>query len=173
MDVFEAISGRRSVRSFRADGVSDDFVKRLLEAARWAPSAGNVQPWDFVVVRKPDMKRALGEAAYGQAFIEAAPLVIAVCADERRSSRAYGARGKNLFCIQDTAAAVQNILLAAYSMGLGTCWVGAFDEEAVRGVLRVPDGVRPVALVPVGHPARVLGTRNRRPVSEVVHKEVF
>jgi nitroreductase len=78
-----------------------------------------------------------------------------------------------LFCIQDTAAAVQNILLAAYSMGLGTCWVGAFDEEDVRGVLRVPDGVRPVALVPVGHPAGVSGTRSRRPVSEVAHEEVF
>jgi nitroreductase len=66
MDVFDAISGRRSVRSFRADAVSDDDVKRFLEAAHWAPSAGNVQPWEFVVVRKPEMKRALAEAAYGQ-----------------------------------------------------------------------------------------------------------
>jgi nitroreductase len=173
MDVFEAISSRRSVRSFRADAVSDDDVKRLLEAAHWAPSAGNVQPWEFVVVRKPEMKRALAEAAYGQGFIETVPLVIAVCADEGRSSRAYGARGETLFCIQDTAAAVQNILLAAYSMGLGTCWVGAFDEEDVRIILRVPHGVRPVALVPVGHPAGVSGTRSGRPVSEVAHEEVF
>jgi nitroreductase len=173
MDVLEAVSGRRSVRSFRADTVSNDEVGRLLEAACWAPSAGNVQPWEFVLVRKPETKGALSEAAFGQSFIEAAPLVIAVCADEQRSNRSYGVRGKDLFCIQDTAAAVQNILLAAYSMGLGTCWVGAFDEKRVRRVLRVPEGVRPVALVPVGYHAGVSGMRIRRPVSEVVHEEVF
>jgi nitroreductase len=173
MDVLEAISGRRSVRSFTDAAVSDDQLDRILGAARWAPSAGNVQPWEFVVVRKPEEKRALCEAAFGQMFVEAAPLLIVVCADERRSGRSYGSRGKDLFCIQDTAAAVQNILLAAYSMGLGTCWVGAFDEKRVRGVLGVPEGVRPVALVPVGYSAGASGMRTRRPVSEVVHKEVF
>jgi nitroreductase len=173
MDAFEAISGRRSVRSFGADTVSDDDVDRLLDAARWAPSAGNVQPWEFVVVKKPEAKSALSEAAFSQMFIESAPLVIVVCADERRSSRTYGARGKNLYCIQDTAAAVQNILLAAYSMGLGACWVGAFEEKKVVRVLKAPDGVRPVALVPVGHPAGASGTRSRRSASEVVHEEVF
>jgi nitroreductase len=106
-------------------------------------------------------------------FIEAAPVVIVVCADERRCSRRYGARRKNLFCIQDTAAAVQNILLAAYAMGLGTCWVGAFDEEVVKGALKVPDDVRPVALIPVGYAAGASEMRRRRPVSEVMHKEVF
>jgi nitroreductase len=173
MDVFDAISGRRSARSFRTDAVSDDDVERLLDAAHWAPSAGNVQPWEFVLVRQAEVKRALSEAAFGQLFIEEAPLVIVVCADEHRSSRTYGARGKNLYCIQDTAAATQNILLAAYSLGLGACWVGAFEEKKVIRALRVPDGVRPVALVPLGHPARASGTRSRRPVSEIVHEEVF
>jgi nitroreductase len=173
MEVFEAISRRRSVRSYKPDAVSDGDVERLLEAAHWAPSAGNVQPWEFVVVRKPEARRALAEAAFGQLFIEAAPLVIVMCADERRSSRSYGSRGRNLFCIQDTAAAVQNILLAACSMGLGTCWVGAFEEAWVRKVLRIPYGVRPVAIIPVGYPSGAVGTRSRRPVPEVVHEEVF
>jgi len=173
MDVLEAISSRRSVRSFKTGTVSDDEARTLLEAAHWAPSAGNIQPWEFILVRKPETKRALSEAAFDQSFIEAAPLVVVVCADEQRSIQSYGLRGKNLFCIQDTAAAVQNILLCACSLGLGTCWVGAFEEQKVRRVLRVPDGVRPVALVPMGYPAKAPGAGSRRPLSEVVHEEVF
>lgn len=82
-------------------------------------------------------------------------------------------RGRTLYCIQDTAAAAQNIHLAAYSFGLGTCWVGAFDEDEARRILRIPLGVRPVALIPVGYPAEAPMTRARRPVDEIVHRELF
>jgi nitroreductase len=173
VDVFEAIRGRRSVRVFGSGDVSVGDVLRLVDAARWAPSAGGVEPWEFVVVRRAEGRRALAEAALNQSFVSEAPVVIVVCADEWRSSRSYGVRGKSLYCIQDAAAATQNILLAAYSLGLGACWVGAFDEEGVRRVLRVPEGVRPVALVPVGYPAGTMRMGSRRPVSEVVHEEVF
>lgn len=173
MDVFEAIKGRRSIRAFKKDAVSHACVERLIDAARWAPSAGNIQPWEFVIVKKQEAKRRLVEAARGQSFIEEAPVVIVVCADENRSSQGYGERGKTLYCIQDTAAAIQNINLAAHSLGLGTCWIGAFDEEEASDVLKIPEGVRPVAMVPVGYPGESPSRRRRRPLNEIVHYESF
>ena len=173
MDVFEAIKTRRSIRAFTQEEISEEEVERILDAARQAPSAGNIQPWIFVVVRRSDMKRRLSKAALNQFFIEEAPVVIVVCADQERSGRGYGSRGVNLYCIQDTAAATQNILLAAHALGLGACWVGAFDEEEVRLILRAPRKVRPVAIIPIGHPAEKPRTIFKRPLSEIVRRETF
>ena len=173
MDVFEAIKNRRSVRAYTSEEVSEEEVEKLIDAARWAPSAGNIQPWEFVVVRDAEIKRRLSIAALNQTFIEEAPVVVVVCANETRSERGYGSRGKALYCLQDTAAATQNLLLAAYALGLGTCWIGAFHEEEVRRALGVPRGVRPVAIVPVGHPAEEPGARPRRSIREILHYETF
>jgi len=173
MDVLEAIKGRRSIRAFRSQRVPAEIVEKLIDAARWAPSAGNIQPWEFIIVRKPEIKRRLAEAALDQTFIEEAPVIIVVCANEDHSSLGYGIRGKTLYCIQDTAAAVQNIHLAAYSVGLGTCWVGAFREEEVRKTFKIPHGVRPVAIIPVGYPAESPSPRDRRHMSKIVHYETF
>jgi len=173
VDVFEAIRGRRSIRAFESREVPEELVERLIEAARWAPSAGNIQPWEFIIVRKQEIKRKLAESALYQSFIEEAPVVIVVCADEVRSAQGYGIRGKTLYCIQDTAAAIQNIHLAAYSMGLGTCWVGAFREDEARKVLKTPAGIRPVAIIPVGYPAETPSPRSRRPLKQIVHYETF
>jgi nitroreductase len=173
VDVQEAIKGRRSVRSFIKKSVSSKLVEELIAAACMAPSAGNIQPWEFVVVRKEEIKKKLAEAALGQSFVEDAPVVIAVCANQERSSQRYNLRGKTLYCIQDTAAATQNILLAAYSYGLGTCWIGAFEEDQVRAVLKIPPRTRPVAIVPVGYPAESTSLRRKRPISEIVHYETY
>jgi nitroreductase len=173
MDVFEAIKKRRSIRAFKGGDVSPETVEKLVEAARWAPSAGNIQPWEFIIVRKPEIKKRLAEAALSQAFIEEAPVVIVVCADENRSAIGYGVRGKTLYCIQDTAAAIQNIHLTALSLGLSTCWVGAFKEEEARQILNVPRGVRPVAIIPVGYADESPSPRKRRPINEIVHYETF
>jgi nitroreductase len=173
MDLLEAIRGRRSIREFKPDPVKEEDLKRILEAGRWAPSAGNCQPSEFVVVKDPSVKRQLAAAALEQEFIAEAPVVIVVCANVPRSSWRYGRRGEGLYCIQDTAAAAQNILLAAYSLGYGTCWVGAFDEDAVAGVIGVPPGVRPVAIIPLGRPAERPSPPSRRPLSEIVHENRF
>ena len=102
--------------------------------------SGERSALEFVIVRNSETKKALAEAALGQSFVEEAPVVIVVCANEDSSSGRYGARGKALYCIQDTSAAVQNIHLAARSFGLGACWVGAFEEDRARRVLRIPAG---------------------------------
>ena len=173
MDVLEAVKGRRSIRAFKNQDVPAEIVEKLIDAARWAPSAGNIQPWEFIIVRKPKIKRRLVEAALGQMFIEEAPVVIVACANEVRSSQGYGVRGETLYCIQDTAAAIQNINLTAFSLGLGTCWVGAFREEEAREILRIPYGIRPVAIIPVGYPAEATLPRSRKPISRIIHSETF
>lgn len=173
MDVFEAIKGRRSVRAYASREVSDETVERLIDAARWAPSAGNVQPWEFIIVRSSEIKRKLAAAALNQTFIEEAPVVIVVCADKQRSAQAYGSRGASLYCIQDTAAAIQNLHLAAYALGLGTCWVGAFREDQATEALGLPLHIRPVAIIPVGYPAEKPKPRPRRSLEEIIHRETF
>jgi nitroreductase len=173
MDVLEAIKGRRSIRAFKSKNVSQETVEKLIDAAIYAPSAGNIQPWEFVIIREQNIKRSLAEAALNQSLIEEAPVVIVVCANENLSSTRYGVRGKTLYCIQDTAAATQNILLFAHSLGLGTCWVGAFREDEVTEILKTPAGIRPVAIIPVGYPAEAPSSRSRRPINLIVHYETF
>ena len=173
MEVFEAIKGRRSVRAFLQKPVPDSLVKKVLESAIYAPSAGNIQPWEFIIVREQRTKERLAEAALGQYFIAEAPVVIVVCANQKLSGRGYGLRGSTLYCIQDTAAATQNILLSVHALGLGACWVGAFREDAVKVVLNIPEGVRPVAIIPVGWPAEKPRMPRKRPLSSVVHYETY
>ncbi len=167
-DVIAAILERRSIRKFKNDPVPRATVGRLIDAARWAPSAGNVQPWQFYVIYNEHKKTELAAAAFGQVFVREAPVVIVVCIRPEMSGARYRERGRNLYAIQDSAAAVQNILLAACGYGLGTCWVGAFDETLVIDALELPGGVWPVALIPVGYAAEDNRPPSRRPVEEIV-----
>jgi len=173
LDVLEAIKERRSIRAFTDEKVSEKDVERLIDAARWAPSAGNTQPLELVVVKDKEMKRKLSEAALNQTFIQKAPVVIVVCADLNRSSRGYGSRGERLYSLQDTAAATENILLAAQELGLATCWVGAFRDKEVAKAVKAPKNMKPVAIVPVGHPAERPLAPQKRSVNEIVHYETF
>lgn len=158
---------RFSCRTFAPHPIERGTLVSLLEAARWAPSGGNLQPWRFVVVLDPSRRRALASAAGGQTFVGEAAAVIAVCAVPEESARHYGPRGRDLYCLQDTAAAAQNILLAATALGLGSCWVGAFDEAAVTHELNLPAAWRPVALVALGFPGEEEPRRSRRSPGEV------
>jgi nitroreductase len=152
MEVFESIISRHSVRSYEKKDVPNELIGQMLEAAVRAPSAGNVQPWEFIVVKDIEVKRELFLASLKQRFIEEAPVVIVVCADPEKSADKYGERGKSLYCIQDTAAAIENMLLVANSLGLGVCWIGAFEEDEVRRILNIPQKLRPVALITIGFP---------------------
>jgi len=167
LDFGSVLASRFSCRSFRTDPVPRERIVELLEAACSAPSAGNVQPWRFVVVTDAAHRQALAAAAFGQAFVAAAPVTVVVCAVPRESARGYGARGRDLYCLQDTAAAVENLLLAATAAGLGACWVGAFDEEAAHRALGLEPGWRPVAMIPLGSPAEAPARRTRRPLDDV------
>lgn len=169
MHIPEPIKNRRSIRAFSDREVSDEDAELLVEAACCAPSAGNLQPWGFVIVRDPEIQMRLVEAAHGQSFIAEASVVFVVCAIPERSASRYGSRGRELYCLQDTAAAVQNLMLTAVINGLGSCWVGAFDERKAARAVGLPQGVRPVAIVPVGYPAESPRPRPTRPLSQVIH----
>ncbi len=168
MDFWEVIARRHSVRKFAPEDVPTEAVNKILQAAIRAPSAGNLQPWHFYVVRNKWVKAELASAAWGQKFVAEAPVVIVVCADPRRSASRYGSRGAELYCLQDTAAAAEHILLAATALGYGGCWVGAFDEAAAAKALNLPSHLRPVAIIPIGKPAREPASfTGRRPLREV------
>jgi nitroreductase len=172
MDCFEAILKRRSVRRFSDEEVSRERIERLIDAGRWAPSAGNLQARDFIVVTNKVVKQKLARAALSQMFVAEAPVVIVVCANVPYSSRIYRGRGE-FYAICDACAAVMNILLAAETLGLGACWIGAFDEEEVARLLQIPSEVRPVAIIPVGYPAESPSPPERLSVKRVVHFEVW
>lgn len=166
MDVNEAIRQRKSIRAFQDRDVPSHLIDEMLKAAVCAPSEGNLQPWRFFVVRDVRTKKKLGGAAFNQMFVAEAPVVIVVCINVR-ATEPYGRRGKELYSIQSTAAAVENMLLTAVSLDLGTCWVGAFREDDVTTVLDLDPEVRPVALIPVGYCAENPPHRRRIPVEDV------
>ncbi len=168
--VIKAIKERRSVRDFQARDVSEEKIRALVSLGNQAPSAGNLQARDFVVVRDKRTKNKLVDCAFGQEFVGEAPVVIVVCANQKRI-RPYGERGRSLYSIQDAAAAAENILLAARSMGLGGCWVCTFDEARAASLLSLPSHARPVALMPLGYPRTKGEQTSRHPLDEVMHHE--
>jgi len=152
-ELLELMKSRRSIRSFLSKEVEREKLDLILEAFKWAPSAGNLQARCVYVVNSRELKEKLAYAAYNQMFIAEAPIVLVVCADTRKSSMRYGSRGAELYCIQDASAGIQNMLLMAHKLGLGTCWVGAFDEDRVRAIMGLREYLRPVAIIPLGYPA--------------------
>jgi len=173
MQAIECIRDRRSVREYKPNPIPEKILKEILEAATQAPSSGNVQDWEFIVVKNPEIKNKLVEAAWGQDFIAQAPVVLVVCSDLDRISAAYGSRGASLYSIQNTSAAIQNVLLAAWEKEIGSCWIGAFNEGMVKGILVLPTNVRPLAIITLGYPARVPKKPRRRDMKEVLHMEMW
>lgn len=167
MEFSEVVAKRRSVRHFNTRlAVTEDDIRALLEAAVRAPSAGNIQPWRFFVLTTDEARTQLA-AAIGQKWATSAPAVIVVCVDPRPCFARYGDRGESLYAVQDTAAATHAILLAAVDRGLASCWIGAFDEEAVRDAIGATKPITPVAVLPIGYSAEAAGRPLRRPLEEV------
>jgi nitroreductase len=169
-DLEVLLGRRRMVRRYTDADVPDATIRRLIATAVRAPSAGHTQPWAFVVVRDADLRRALGRAAYGQMFVASAPVVVVPCMDVPRATARYGDRGERYATI-DVAFASLYLLLAVAEEGLGACFVGACDDAEVSRVLRLPAHVRPLAVVPVGHPAERPRPMKLRPPETVVHRE--
>lgn len=168
MDFKALAQSRRSIRGFKQKDVSKDHLIQLMEAAQSAPSGGNCQPWHFYIIRDKSLQLQIKNEACHQEWMLTAPVFIVVCADIKRSESRYAERGRNLYCIQDTAAAIQNILLCAKSLELGTCWCGAFDETKLSEVLHLDIDMRPVAIIPVGYPVNEPAATKRRPIEEIV-----
>lgn len=168
MDFNALAQSRRSIRNYKHKDVSQEHIIELMKAAQAAPSGGNSQPWHFYIIRDNSIKSRIVTESSHQDWMLTAPVFIVVCADIKRSESRYAERGRDLYSIQDTAAAIQNILLCAKSLGLGTCWCGAFDEAKLSEILNLPEDMRPVAIIPVGYPANEPAATERRPLEEIV-----
>jgi nitroreductase len=170
MNVFEAIRTRRSVRRYKTDPVEENKLQRILEAGRLSPSAVNKQPWHFIVVRDPSVRESL-RASYGQSWFVNAPLIIVVCADP---SNAWVRRDGEEYWKVDAAIALQDMILCATEEGLGTCWIGAFNEEPARRVLKIPEKMRIVAMTPVGYADESKApVSDRKPLKEIMHYDCW
>jgi nitroreductase len=164
MDVLEAIRSRRSIRKFRPEPIPDEKLKVILEAGRLAPSAGNRQPWFFVVVKDLERKKALAKAAGYQMFIADAGVIVVALGDPEASPRWFK---------QDPMIAVENMVLAATGLGYGTCWIGAFSEEEVKRLLSIPEELKVIVLLPIGFPEESPVPKSRKPLKEIVFLEKY
>lgn len=168
------IRSRRSIRKYKGE-VDEKRILKIIEEARWAPSAGNLQSWDVVLVKEQSRKDMLARAALNQGFIAQAPYVLVVCANIPRTSRVYRSRGANLYAIQDTAAFIQTLLLLITASGLGACWIGAFHTEHVAEAVlaTTKPGIIPVAIIPIGMPAKSPSAPSRLSLKKILHYETY
>ena len=170
MDIYEAIEKRRSVREFREDEpVTEDSLKKILEAGRMAPSAHNAQEYKFVVVKNGPKRKELAKAASDQRFIAKAPVIIAAVSLNPEHLLSSGVPAYAL----DLAIALDHMTLAAVEEGLGTCWIGAFSQEEVKQVLDIPEKYKVVALLPLGVSYDEPGVKSRKKLKELVCDEDF
>lgn len=171
MEFYDVIKKRRSVRKYRKDKIPEDVLKRILEAGRIAPSAKNIQPWKFIVIKDEETKKKVALACKKQMWMADADVIVCGCAIEKI---AYGKMGGYMSSYPiDLAIAMDHIILAAANEGLGTCWIGAFDEKEVKEVLNIPDDIRVVALTPIGYPAEEPKDRGRKTFEEVFTFEKY
>lgn len=165
MDILELIKTRRSIRKYKLDPIPEEEINKILEAGRWAPSASNRQPWRFIVLRSEEMKRKLAETLTWGGFLSQAPLGIAVVINPRASNHP----------VEDGAAATQNMLLEAHSLGLGACWIGAYgsvNEESAKDILNVPDDERLLSVIVIGRPAESPQS-TRRKLDEITFSDRY
>ena len=169
MDVFSAISQRSSVRAYKATDVEEDKLKKILEAARLSPSASNRQDWKFIMVRNKETKKKLVKAAFGQSFIGEAPVVIVACGTDSKAVMGCGQPTHTV----DVSIACAFMILQAYELGLGTCWIGAFNEDETKKILNIPEHVRVVAVIPLGYPNQPPSQKFRKSLNEILCYEKY
>ncbi len=171
MEFDKLVKKRHMVRAFKPTPVEEEKIQRLLKNAHQAPSAGFLQPQEFILVRDEGVKRALAEAALNQEFVAEAPVVIVTCADTKRSASRYGRRGIERYSIIDAAYASLLILLSAVNEGLAACFTGAFYDEEVSKVLGLPEGVIPIGIIPIGYSDQGPEKYPRIPLEKILHED--
>ncbi|MFN4226969.1 MAG: nitroreductase family protein [Candidatus Ratteibacteria bacterium] len=169
MEFYEVIKTRRSVRSYKKEMIPEDVLKRILDAARIAPSGSNRQPWKFIIIKDEKIKRKMVALCDGQEFVAQAPLLIVACGRNIHYNR--GKWMGDYSVIVDVAIAVDHLTLAARNEGLGTCWIGSFDNERIKKFLGIPEDVNVVALTPLGYPEDpnvFKETKDRKKLEEII-----
>ena len=179
--LLEIFNLRASVRSFISKEVSDSVINQIISCAITAPSSGNMQPWEFVVIKSEEKKVELVDATFTGYFADGsnrqkwmldASFILVIGANQKRTKARYGSSGED-WSIIDTSAAVENVLLASSALGLGSCWVGGYDEEKVRSIVKFPPYIKPIGLVPIGYTQTPFTRQKRLPVELVKHDENY
>ncbi len=173
MEFFDVIRHRQSVRMFHNTPVEAWKIHKILETANSAPSAGNLQAYEIILVTDIRIRRHLAMCALDQAHVAQAPVVLVFITVPKRSGWKYGKRGETLYALQDATIACTYAQLAATALGLASCWVGAFHDDCVRSALSLPDDVHPVAILPIGYPAEYPERTPRRPLHDLVHINAY
>lgn len=164
MGVFDAIAARRSIRRYKPDQIPEGKLRRVMEAARLAPSAGNRQPFRFVITKDDKLRREIARACDNQDFIAEAPVIMTVLGDRAASPRWYQ---------KDPMIATEHIALQAVEEGLGTCWIGAFDEAELKRVLTIPGDLKVICVMPIGIPAENPAPTQRKQLKEIFCRETY
>jgi nitroreductase len=174
MDLFEVVEKRRSIRKFKPNPLAREDLRKILEAGRLAPSGGNRQPWYFIIVKDLETKKALSTVANNQKFIaDADTLIVALGDPGIEAKMPYKLSSTRIPYRQDPIIAVEHMILAATALGYGTCWIGAFNEEEAKRILKIPENLAVIALIPVGVPDESPPPRSRKPFSEIFFKESY
>jgi len=169
MDFLDVVYNRSSIRSFSSDSISLNLLNSILEATNRAPSAGNLQAYDIYIVKNTNVRTLIAHAAFNQDFIAQAPIILIFCAHPAISETRYHERGARLYSIQDATIACTYAMLASQNLGLGTVWVGAFDENQIRNIIGVSEEIIPIAILPIGFAKEKPKERSRRELSDLVH----
>jgi nitroreductase len=169
MELDECIEKRASYRSYNDKKVAWEDLVAILNAARLAPSSGNLQNWSFIIIQKPELKEEIAKSALNQNWMIQAPVLIVVCSRLENIKRHYGERGEMLYSIQNCASAVNNILLKATDLGIASCWINSFDEDVIKRILKVPLGVRPQAIVTLGYSNEKIEKLKRYELDLLIH----
>ena len=167
------IKSRRSIRSFSETPVEWDKIVNILNAGRWAPSAGNLQDWKFIVVNENEKKEEIATACLEQEWIGTADTIIVVCNQPEKNKSFYYEKGEKIYSIQDGATAVENMLLMAQKEKLGACWVGAYDDEELKRVLDIPAEVQISAVIPIGYPGEKVPTPPRKTLEKIAYFNTY
>jgi nitroreductase len=173
MEFYKVMKTRRSVRNYRSDPIPEDVMNNVMNAVRMAPSGSNKQPWKFILVKDPELKDRLQKASNNQIFIGEAPAAIVACGYDVSYNRG-GYMGEMTFLV-DVSIAFTHLVLAARAEGLGTCWLGDFENKEVKELLDVPDDWNVVAVTPIGYPRddAFVETDRRKPLSEIYSEDKF
>ena len=171
MKVLEVIQKRRSVRKYKEDPIPEKDLMRVLEAARLAPSGKNFQPWKFIIVKDKALKEKLAQASAGQFFMAEAPIIIVGCGFPDNCYAHMGRYMKSWSV--DVTIALEHLILQAQEEGLGTCWIGSFEEEEVKAILNIPENVKVLALTPLGYPDEIPRFRRRKSLDEIISYDRF
>jgi len=176
MDLIDVIKLRRSIRSYKDAEVPFELIRKVIEAGCWAPSGGNLQPWEFIVITDPKVKEEVVRTTYSgfdvnsqpQLWLMEAPVLIVACVNTKIPKARYGDFGVYIASL-DVAMAVENMLIEATALGLGTCVVAGFREGDLGKVLKIPKYVKPLLIIALGYPKKIPNPPSKRSVDEVIH----